>query len=309
MPTESCDVLVIGAGPAGLTAALYAARARLSTVVLERAVPGGQIATTNDIENYPGFARITGPELTELMQKQAESFGARLEFREATGLRVDGLLKYVDCGRDKQYEARTVIVASGSQPRKLGVPGEERLAGRGVSYCATCDGAFFQDRVVAVVGGGDSAFQEGVFLTRYASKVILIHRRDQFRASTALVLRGRANPKMEFVLDTVVEEILGDGQVEAVRIRNVKTGEVREIAVQGVFPYIGLDPNSGFLPPSLPRDDQGHIVAGEDTETVLPGVYAAGDIRPKKLRQLTTAVADGSTAAMAAEHFIQEHFA
>lgn len=301
---EIYDVVVVGAGPAGLTAALYAARARLGTLILEKALPGGQIALTNEIENYPGYRSIAGPDLAQRMQEQAEAQGARLETAEVTGLALeaDGTKTVRTTAGD--VRARAVIIASGAEPRRLGVPGEERLRGRGVSYCATCDGAFFQDKEVVVVGGGDSAFQEGLFLTRYARRVTVVHRRDTYRAQPVLVEKARRNPRMAFVTDAVVEEVLGDGRVEGVRLRHLKTGRVWDLPAQGVFPYVGHVPNSAFVPPEVRRDDQGRVLAGEDTRTSVAGVFAAGDIRPKMLRQITTAVADGSTAAMAAEHYL-----
>ncbi len=296
-------MLIIGAGPAGLTAAIYAARARLSALVLEKAIPGGQIATTNEIENYPGFDRIMGPDLAARMQEQAEAQGARLEFAEVTAVELDGPVKTAHTPAGA-FRGRAVIIATGSEPRRLGVPGEDRLRGRGVSYCATCDGAFFQDKEVIVVGGGDSAFQEGTFLTRYARKVTIVHRRDAFRAQRALVDKARRDPRIAFILNAAVDEILGDQRVEAVRVRDLKTGEVREVPAQGVFPYVGHAPNSAFLPAAVQKDGQGRVLAGEDTRTGLAGVFAAGDIRPKMLRQIATAVADGATAAMAAEHYL-----
>ncbi len=310
--SEVFDVVIAGAGPAGLTAALYAGRAKLSVLIVEKGAPGGQITNTNEIENYPGFKTVTGPDLAGMMLDQALSYGARLETAEVTGLEPDAGNEGAFGGNShlvvktgaRDFHARTFIVATGSQPRRLGVPGEDRLGGAGVSYCATCDGAFFQDKDVVVVGGGDSAFQEGLFLTRYARKVLMVHRRDTFRAQATLVERARANGKMEFILDTGVEEILGESRVEAVRLRGLKSGQVWEVKVQGVFPYIGHVPSSGFLPASVARDKEGWVVAGEDTRTGLEGVFAAGDIRPKALRQITTAVADGANAAMAAEHFL-----
>ncbi|MBX5464884.1 MAG: thioredoxin-disulfide reductase [Clostridia bacterium] len=302
--TEPYDVVVIGAGPAGLTAALYAARSNLETLVLEKEVPGGQIATTNDIENYPGFRTVSGPELAETMEKHARAFGARIEFTVVEGLEMaEGELKRIRTS-DGDVLARTVIIASGSEPRKLGVPGEDRLRGRGVSYCATCDGAFFQDKVCVVVGGGDSALQEGNYLTRFASRVIVVHRRDRLRASEAQQAKARANPKMEFLFNHVVEEILGEQRVTGVRVRDVVTGERREIACDGVFPYVGLKPNSDFLPPEIERDELGRVVTDERMRTALPGVFAAGDIRPKEIRQITTAVSDGTVAAMEAEAYL-----
>lgn len=302
------DVAIIGGGPAGLTAALYAARARLDTVILEKSMPGGQIAGTNEVENYPGFNSIMGPDLANRMLEQAQAQGAELEMAEVKGLTLE------DGGNGQpikrlqttagDFPARSVIIASGAEPRKLGVPGEDRLLGRGVSYCATCDGAFFPDKEVVVVGGGDSAFQEGIFLTRFAAKVTIVHMRKGFRAQPALIEKARRNDKVRFILGAVVEEILGGDRVEAVRIRHLEEDRTEEVGTAAVFPYVGHVPNSGFLPEAIEKDAEGRVVAGEDTRTGVPGVFAAGDIRPKFLRQLTTAVADGSTAAMAAEHYL-----
>lgn len=304
------DVIVVGAGPAGLAAALYAARARMTVLVLERSFPGGLMGTTNEIENYPGFKVISGSELAARMLDQAEGQGARLRTAEVTGIGPTGA-DTAGAGKvDRVVEtaagplrARAVIIASGSEPRRLGVPGEERLGGRGVSYCATCDGAFFQGEEVAVVGGGDSAFQEGIFLTRYARKVTIIHRADTFKAQSVLVERARRNERIEIVTNASVQEILGDDRVEGLRLR-FADGAVRELRVGGVFPYIGLAPNTAFLPPEVARDATGRVVAGEDTRTSLTGVFAAGDVRTKMLRQITTAVADGAMAAMAVEHYL-----
>lgn len=325
---EVFDVVIAGAGPAGLTAALYAGRARLSVVLLERAAPGGLMASTNEIENYPGFKSIAGVDLAMRMLEQAQAYGARLEMAEVTGVQLAGGAgaeggegpggghtsgggagrreRFVVRTNSGDFLARTLIVATGSEPRRLGVPGEDRLRGAGVSYCATCDGAFFQGKDVAVVGGGDSAFQEGLFLTRYARKVYIIHRRDVFRAQATLVERAAAHEAIEFITNAAVEEILGDTRVEGLRLRDLKTGRTWELEASAVFPYIGHTPNSGFLPDSVQRDKEGRVTAGEDLRTTLPGVFAAGDIRPKPLRQVTTAVADGAVAAMAAEHYLSQ---
>ncbi len=306
---ERYDVVVVGGGPAGLTAGLYAARARLRVVVLEKELPGGQIATTSEVENYPGFESIAGPDLAARFQQQAEHQGARLVMTEVTALRLGSggngaPPEHTVVTVGGEFRAPAVIVASGSSPRRLGVPGEDRLRGRGVSYCATCDGPFFADREVVVVGGGDSAFQEALFLVRFCRKVTIVHRRESFRAQPVLVERARADERVRFVTGAVVEEVLGGETVEAVRLRDTATGRQWELACAGVFPFIGHDPNTGFLPPEVPRDAAGRLLAGEDTRTSVPGVFAAGDVRPKALRQLTTAVADGSTAAMAAEHHL-----
>lgn len=297
------DVIVVGAGPAGLTAGIYAARARMGVLIVEKAFPGGQMGTTNEIENYPGLKAISGPELAARMLDQAEGQGARLQIAEVTGLRAEGGDNLLVDTATGPLQARAVIVASGSEPRRLGVPGEDRLRGRGVSYCATCDGAFFEGEEVAVVGGGDSAFQEGIFLTRYARKVTIIHRSDTFKAQKVLVERARGNGRIEIVTNAAVLEIVGGERVEGLKLRQ-SDGTVKELRVGAVFPYVGLAPNTAFLPPEVARDAGGRIAAGEDTRTSLAGVFAAGDVRTKILRQVTTAVADGATAAMAVEHHL-----
>lgn len=305
--TNTVDVAIIGGGPAGLTAALYAGRAQMSVKVIEGMGTGGQMFTTAVVENYPGLGVIDGPTISQKMEEQARQWGAEIVFG-----RVVGIAGSPDTGFTLQLEgqepiiARTVIVASGSHPRKLGIPGEEEFYGRGVSYCATCDGAFFRDKRVVVVGGGDSALEEGHFLTRFASEVLVVHRRDQFRASRYLVERAERSGKMKFILDSVVEEIRGDQSVKEVVVRNVKTGEKQTIPTDGVFIYIGMVPNTDFLSGVVELDEWGFIVAGEDCCTSVPGIYAAGDVRQKPLRQIVTAVADGAVAAMQAERFLAD---
>lgn len=297
------DVVIIGGGPAGLSAALYAARARRRTIVIERAVSGGQIALTAEIENYPGIPSISGPDLSEAMQRQAEKYGAAVVYGDVAAIDQDGSWHVVRTD-EGAYRTRTVIIAGGAEHNKLGVPGEERLTGRGVTYCATCDAAFFRDQEVAVVGGGDAAMDEAAFAARYASKVHIIHRRDAFRASAILQERARAEPKIDFTLNTVVEEILGDETVTGVRLRNVLTGATTVLPVAGVFVFIGLSPNAQYLRDKLPLDDGGHIRVDEWMETGIPGLYAAGDVRANSARQAVTAAGDGVTAAIRADHYI-----
>lgn len=298
------NVIIIGSGPAGLTAALYTARANLNPLVITGTQIGGQISLTNEVENYPGFPEaLTGPELVERMQKQAERFGARMEIDEVIHVDFSGWPLKVQT-HSREYETKTVIIATGASPRKLNVPGEAEFTGRGVSYCATCDGFFFRGKDVVVVGGGDSACEEGVFLTKFANSVRIIHRRDQLRAGPTLAERAKRNPKISFVWNTVVEEIIGDGSVQAVRVRNVKTGEEQILKTDGVFVYIGHIPNSKLFEEFLELDEQGYLVTDERLRTRVPGVFAAGEIRDPRYRQIVTSAGDGCKAAIEAEHFI-----
>ncbi len=301
------DVVIIGAGPAGLCAALYTSRAKLDTLVIDKLVPGGQILNTELVEDYPGFESILGPDLAAKMQAHAEKFGAKIIMDEVVEVRSEGPSGRVKVVKtmEREYRAKAVIVTAGGSPYKLGAPGEERLNARGVSYCAVCDGPFFQNKVLAVVGGGDAAVEEGTYLTKYASKVYLIHRRDELRAQKILQDRLFANPKAEVIWDTVVDEILGDPTVNGVRLRNVKTGETRTLDVGGVFIFIGFKPNSDILKGAVQRDGHGHIITNQLMETGVPGIYAAGDIRQQLARQVTTAVGDATTAAIAAEKYIE----
>ncbi len=300
------DLIIIGGGPAGLTAAIYAARGRLSTLILERGVVGGQAAVTEIIENYPGFPEpIDGPELMERFEKQAKRFGAELEYGYVTDVELDGDVKIIRTDT-AEYRSRTVIIATGAQPQKLGVPGEEELAGRGVSYCATCDGAFFRDVEVAVVGGGDSAVEEGLFLTKFASKVHLIHRRDKLRATAIIQERAFANEKMNFIWDTVVEKINGENAVESLTLKNVKTGETWELPVQGVFIYVGLVPQSELFKGKVEITERGYIATDEFMRTSVAGVFAVGDVRRPLGRQVATAVGDGCVAALMVEKYLSE---
>ncbi len=301
------DLVIVGGGPAGLTAYIYAARARLRTLLVEKFSPGGQILNTDRVENYPGFPEgISGAELMERFLAQARNLGLEPLLDEATGLTQDGDLYLVHLGSGETLVSPTVIVATGAGPKRLGVPGERELTGKGVSYCATCDGPFFRDEVVAVVGGGNTAVQESVFLTRFARKVYLIHRRDQLRATRILQERAFADPKIEFVWNSVVTEILGEDKVQGVRIKNVKTGEERVLEVGGVFIFIGIRPHTEWLEGVLALDEGGFIITDAEMRTSLPGVFAAGDVRAKSCRQIVTAVGDGATAAYMAELYLLE---
>ena len=307
MTTEpQYDVIIIGGGAAGLSAALYTTRAMLKTLVLERQGLGGQILNTGAIENYPGFPDgIDGPDLAVLYAEQAKRFGAVIEYDTVESLDVDGPVKRV-IGDDDEYSAKTVIIATGGEHNKLEVPGEEELSGRGVSYCATCDGNFFRGMDVMVVGGGDAAMDEGLYLTRMVNSVTVVHRRDGLRASPILQQRAFAEPKMEFVWDTVVQEIQGNGAVDKVVLKNVKDGTVSVRPTQGVFIYIGFHPISSYLRDVVELDNAGHVVTNLQMETSVPGVFAAGDVRQFSDRQLGNAVGDGIAAALAAYRYIQE---
>ena len=300
-------VIIIGSGPAGLTAALYTARAKLNPLVIAGHELGGQVSLTYEIENYPGFPNgLSGQELVELMKTQAEKFGARIkmfsavtevDFRNGSPFRI----KTDDGG---EYLADAVIVTTGATPRHLNVPGEKEFTGHGVSYCATCDGFFFRDKKVVVVGGGDSAIEEALFLTRFASEVHVIHRRDELRAGKTLQARAFANDKMRFIWDTVVEEIKGDGKVEAVRLRNVKTGAVTEFPTDGVFIFIGHDPNSDIFAGQLERDPFGYVITDKEMRTNVEGVFAAGEVQDRIFRQVGTSVGQGTAAAMTCERWL-----
>lgn len=298
------EVLIIGAGPAGMTAAIYAARAGYKTAVLEHGVPGGQAATTDMIENYPGFPEgISGPELMMKFFEQTQTFGVEMIYEQVQSVELNSTIKRVIT--DKQtIEAKAVVIASGAKPRTLGVANEGRLRGRGVSYCATCDGFFFKDQPVAVVGGGDTAVEEAMYLTKMCSNVTLIHRRDELRANKLAQSRAFANEKLNIIYDTVVDEIIGDDKVSQLKLRNKKTDETSTLDINGVFIFVGYLPNDAFFPPELEVNAQGYIVTDEEMATNIPGVFAVGDVRQKKLRQVTTAVGDGG----AVMHGIEEYF-
>ena len=300
------DTIIIGAGPAGMTAALYAARSNLKVALIEGGLPGGQMNNTSDIENYPGYANISGPELAEKMFEPLENLGVEHLYGLVENIEDHGDVKKVITD-DEEFETRTVIVATGSKHRLLGVPGEEELNSRGVSYCALCDGAFFRDQDLLVVGGGDSAVEEAIFLTQFAKSVTIVHRRDELRAQKVLQDRAFANEKIKFIWDSVVKEIKGESRVESVVIENVKTGQVTEQAFGGVFIYVGLDPVSDFVQELQIRDQAGWIVTDDHMKTSVAGVFAVGDVRQKDLRQVTTAVGDGAIAGQEAYKYIIEH--
>jgi thioredoxin reductase (NADPH) len=305
-------VVIIGSGPAGLTAALYAARANLEPLVVRGLQPGGLIATTSEVENYPGFVEgIGGFELADNMEKQAARFGA--QFKDALIERVDASQRPFVLTTDggETITADTIIISTGASPRKLGVPGEEKLANRGVSYCATCDGFFFRNKKVVVVGGGNSALDEGLFLTRYVDELTIVHRRDSLRADPVLQERAFSNPKVRFIWDSAVEEILGDEKVGAVRVKNLKTGEETTFDADGVFPYIGHIPNSWIFKDVVDMDENGYILSDGRTRTNVPGIFVAGDVEDHVYRQAITAAGDGCRAAMEVTWFLaeQEHAA
>ena len=302
------NVVIIGSGCAGLTAAIYAARANLTPLVIDGHEQGGQLALTTHVENYPGFPDgIMGPELIENMRKQAQRFGA--EFKAGAVNEVDLTRRPFKITAGKEtYETKSLIVAAGASARMLGLPGERELIGRGVSTCATCDGYFFREKGIAVVGGGDSAMEEANFLTRYASKVYLIHRRNEFRASKIMIDRAKANAKVEFLTPVVVEEILAPkGHVEAARLRNLQSKGIREIAVDGIFVAIGHDPNSTVFKGKLEMDANGYLIAKHGSLTSVPGVFVAGDVQDHRYRQAVTAAGSGCMAALDAEKFLEEH--
>jgi thioredoxin reductase (NADPH) len=304
--TETRDVVVLGSGPAGFTAALYAARANLRPLVLKGLESGGQLMLTTDVENYPGFPDgITGPELMEAMEKQAARFDAEVVAQSATRVDVSERPFGVWAG-DHEWRARTLIISTGASAKWLGVPGEERLRGRGVSACATCDGFFFRDRELVVVGGGDTAMEEATFLTKFASKVTIVHRRDEFRASKIMQERALANPKIDVVWNTVVDEIAGNGAVTGVKLRNVNDGTVKDFATDGVFMAIGHTPNTSLFEGQLELTDGGYIVVREPTTaTSVYGVFAAGDVTDRHYRQAVTAAGQGCKAAMDAERLLE----
>ncbi|MCF6097630.1 thioredoxin-disulfide reductase [Thermovorax subterraneus] len=301
------DLAIIGAGPAGLSAAIYGARARLSTVIIEKMYPGGQAAITDIIENYPGFTEgIGGAELTEAMKKQAERFGAQFLNGEVEKIEKQNE-KFLLSLKNETVEAKAVILAMGAQARRLGVKGEKEFTGRGVSYCATCDGAFYTDRTVMVVGGGDTAIEEALFLTHFAKSVTVVHRRSELRATKILQERAFKNEKIKFIWDSVVEEIKGSDSVQEVVLKNLKTGETTSIPVDGVFVAIGWDPNTAIVKDLVKLNEKGYIITDENMATGVPGLFAAGDLREKSLRQVVTAVADGAVAAVSAEKYLEEH--
>ncbi len=303
------EVVILGGGPAGLSAAIYAARANHSPLLLAGPDLGGQVSTTTLVENYPGFLEgIQGPELARVMQEQAEKFGARVAYDTITAVNLRGR-PFKLTGESGEYRAQTLIIATGASATKLGVPGERELTGRGVSYCATCDGYFFKDREIVIVGGGDSALEEGLFLTKFASRVTVMHRRDTLRAGALLQKRARENPKLNFVWNAVVTEILGASQVEAVRVRDVVSGTEQVLPTAGVFVYIGHQPNTQLFAGQLDLDGHGYLVTDKWMRTSVEGVYAAGEAADPRFRQVITSAGMGAAAAMEAEKYLaeQEH--
>ncbi len=304
--TKSYEVIIIGGGPAGLTGGLYTSRARLHTLLIQNALFGGQMTTTELIENYPGFPQgITGDELSRLMEEQAKRFGIETVNQEVLEVRLEGDLKHVRT-HESSYLCEALIICTGAEYRKLGVPGENEFTGKGVSYCATCDGAFFQDSQIFVVGGGDSALTEALFLTKFVKELTIVHRRDALRATKIYQERALANPKIKFLWNSVVQEIKGDQVVRSVLVKNVKTGEVKEFGTEGVFLFVGLIPRTQFLKGLINMDEEGYILTDEKCETSIKGILAAGDCRKKLLRQIATAVGEGAMAAFAAEKYLEE---
>ena len=297
------DVVIIGGGPAGLSAGVYTARARLDSLLVERGAVGGQIINTEWVENYPGIDSVGGIELTEAMRKQAEKFGLKTVFSGVTGIDFKGKEKVVRTSKE-EYTAKAVIIAGGSERQKLGIPGEAEYTGKGVSYCATCDGAFFREKEVAVVGGGNAAITEALELTKFASKVSVIHRRDELRATKILQEKAFAEPKIEVLWDSVVDEIKGDNFVTELKISNVKTKKKSGLTVSGVFMAVGFKPNTEYLKGVLELDTIGSIIVDVNMETDVPGVFAAGDIRSSSIRQVIAAAGDGAVAAVNAERYI-----
>jgi thioredoxin reductase (NADPH) len=302
---EIYEVIIIGGGPGGLTAGLYTSRARLSTLLIESALFGGQMTTTELIENYPGFPQgVSGDELSRLMEEQAKRFGMETVTQEVVKVSLEGDMKVVQT-YESTYRCEALIISTGAEYRKLGVPGEKEFAGKGVSYCATCDGAFFRDSQIVVVGGGDSALTEALFLTKFAKELTIIHRRDALRGTKIYQERALANPKIKFLWNSIVQEIKGDSMVRSIIVKNVKTGEIKEFETEGAFLFVGLVPRTQFLKGIVQMDEGGYVLTNEHCETSAKGIFAVGDCRKKLLRQIATAVGDGATAAFAAEKFLE----
>ena len=299
------DVVIIGAGPAGMTAAVYASRANLKTVMLERGMPGGQMANTEEVENFPGFDFITGPELSTKMFEHSQKFGAEYKYGDIKSVEIDGDIKILKTGTE-DIRTKTVIIATGAEYKKVGVDGEDTLGGRGVSYCAVCDGAFFKEKELVVIGGGDSAVEEGVFLTKFASKVTIVHRRDELRAQKILQDRAFKNDKIDFIWDTEIQAINGDSRVESVTLLDKKNGSIYDFEADGVFVYVGMKPLTAPFESLGILNDLGYVNANDEMETPIPGIFAAGDVRDKTLRQIVTATGDGSIAAQNAQHYIEK---
>ncbi len=301
------DVVIVGGGPGGLCAGLYTARANRKVICLEKYLPGGQIALTGEVEDYLGFEHIQGAELAEKFTNHAKKFGLEVAMEEVVEVYVDGEDRVARCASGNVYRGKAIILSTGGTPVKMDVPGEQEYSGKGVSYCAICDGAFFRGKVIAVVGGGDAAVEEGIFLTKFASKVIIIHRRDKLRAQKIIQQRAFDNDKVEIIWDSIVESINGDGKtVTNLSLKNVKTGETSTLEVGAIFPYLGFKPNSGMSREPLKADQGGFIITDDRMETSVKAIYACGDVRSQLVRQVTNAVGDGTTAAVAAEKYMEE---
>ncbi len=302
------DVAIIGGGPAGFSAGLYASRGRMSAIIIERDKWGGQAATTEELENYPGsIEHPTGPKLMERMKSQAEAFGTEFVKGEVVGFDLSDKVKVLKL-KEGEIKAKAIIIATGAEHVALGAPGEDTLRGKGVSYCATCDADFFTELEVVVVGGGDAAVEEAIYLTKFADKVSIVHRRNEFRAAKSIVEKALANEKINVIWDSVVEEIYGDGIVEGVKLKNVKTGDITDFRTDGVFIFVGIKPISEFAKGIVHMNEKGYIIADEAMRTSVEGIFAAGDVRVKSLRQVITAAADGAIAAISAEKYIEETF-
>jgi len=304
MKKDVYDVIIIGAGPAGLTAALYTSRGNMKTLIIERGIYGGQMQKTEEIENYPAFKTILGPQLSQHMYEHAIHFGAEYGYGNVESIEEVGLYKKVIAG-GKEYLTKTIIIAAGADYKKLGVPGEKNYAGRGVSYCAVCDGAFFKDKEIVVVGGGDSAVEEANYLTKFANRVTIIHRKDKLKAQQILQDRIRNNPKVDIIWNTIVKEITGNEKVSNIKLENTKTKEVNDFKCDGVFIYVGMNPLSSPFKALGITNPAGCIPTDEKMQTSVKGIYAAGDIREKSLRQVITASGDGSIAAQSAQHYVE----
>jgi thioredoxin reductase (NADPH) len=301
------DIVVVGGGPGGLCAGMYASRARRKTVCLEKYLPGGQIAVTGDVEDYPGFEHITGAELGMRFTDHAKKFGLEIEMEEVIEVSADGEDRVARCASGNTYRGKAIILSTGGSPNRLNVPGEKEYSGKGVSYCAICDGAFFRDKIIAVVGGGDAAVEEGTFLTKFGSKVYLIHRRDSFRAQKVVQQRAFDNPKVEVIWDTAIESINGDGRVVSdLSLKNRKTGKQSKLDIGAIFVYVGFRPNSDIVRGQLDKDAGNYIITDAKMETSIKGIFACGDVRSQLVRQVTNAVGDGTTAAVAAEKYIEQ---
>lgn len=304
---ESYDVIILGAGPAGCSAGMYAARDALSVLILEKNFPGGNMAITEHIENYPGFTEpVLGHEITDKFVKHAQKFGAVIRQGNCIEVKNEGVWKTVVLEDGRQIKCKALIIATGSKPKKTGAKNEELFIGRGISFCATCDGGFFRNKEVVVIGGGDSALEEGIYLTKFASKVTIVHRRNEFRAAKIIQQRAKENEKIHFMTPYVVDEVIGDTVIKGVKLKNTETGEIIDYAVDGIFEFIGWDANTDIFTDTLELSNGGFINAGEDTKTNIPGIFAAGDVRKKGLMQVVTAASDGAVAAKEAEKYINE---